>query len=72
MIELRPHEFLLKECAGGTCSVCKMKINPGNAVQLSRYTSRIRHVECEPKQEKYIKRISAKAARTKNGNLFRI
>lgn len=37
--------------AGGTCNVCKNKIEAGKAVQLSRYTSRLRHIECMPKSD---------------------
>jgi hypothetical protein len=37
--------------AGGTCAVCKGKIEKGIAVQLSAQTSRIRHLTCLPKND---------------------
>lgn len=50
MTNLRIGELVIK-CAGGTCAVCRMRIEPGDAVQLSANTSRIRHVECMPKSD---------------------
>jgi hypothetical protein len=37
--------------AGGKCEVCKQKVEPGKAVQLSKYTIRIRHTHCLPKSD---------------------
>jgi hypothetical protein len=51
MIDLRIGECLLENCAGGSCSVCKEKIPAGKAVQLSKWSNRIRHVECVPKSD---------------------
>jgi hypothetical protein len=50
MSDLRHGEEIVT-VAGGTCNVCKVKIVPGKAVQLSKYTSRLRHVECLPKSD---------------------
>lgn len=66
IVELRPSEFLLNQCAGGFCAVCKLRIEAGAAVQLSRYTSRIRHVGCMPRAIQHIKRINAKSVVHKN------
>lgn len=51
MCELRRGEFLLTECLGGKCCVCKERIEKGQAVQLSRYSSGIRHTTCMPKTD---------------------
>lgn len=50
-VELRTGEELV-HCAGGAkCCVCKGPIPKGEAVQLSKWTSRLRHVECMPKRD---------------------
>lgn len=51
MIELRQGEILLENCAGGKCAVCKQRILPGKAVQLSKNTNSIRHIECVPQTD---------------------
>lgn len=51
-MELKPDEVLLSQCAGGICVVCKKRIEPGPAIQLNRFSNRIRHVECTPTKEK--------------------
>jgi hypothetical protein len=49
-MELRPGECLLQKTSG-PCAVCKKKIEPGPAIQLSKNSSRIRHIECVPKSD---------------------
>jgi hypothetical protein len=51
MVELRSGEVLLNQCAGGPCAVCKQRISPGPAVQLSKRSNRIRHVDCMPQTD---------------------
>ncbi len=46
-MELRAGEVTV-QCAGGVCAVCRGRIIPGQAVQLSSYTCRLRHQECMP------------------------
>jgi len=48
---LRNGEVLISKSAGGPCAVCKGRIQPGQAVQLSKWSARIRHVECLPKSD---------------------
>ena len=48
---LRHGEVLIEKSAGGPCAVCKGRIEPGKAVQLSCRSARIRHVECLPKSD---------------------
>ena len=48
MAELRAGEVLLENCDGGKCIVCKQLIPPGKAVQLSKWTNSIRHLDCMP------------------------
>lgn len=50
MVEIRSGECLI-ESAGGSCCVCRKKILPGKAVQVSKWVARIRHVECMPKED---------------------
>lgn len=47
---LRVGEVIIK-VAMGKCSVCKQPIAAGNAVQLSKNSVRIRHLECMPKTD---------------------
>ncbi len=54
-MELRSGEYLIENCAGGRCVVCKGVIPPGKAVQLSRYIAKIRHVECMPQTDTRLK-----------------
>src|SRR5258708_6892082 len=51
IMELRPGEVLISQCAGGNCIVCKHRIEPGIAIQLSKWSNRIRHVDCVPKTD---------------------
>ena len=51
MSTLRIGEFLIEQCAGGKCVVCKGRIPPGPANQLSSHSAAIRHVECLPKKD---------------------
>lgn len=48
--ELRTGEELVR-CAGGECCVCKQRIQPGFAVQISRYSNYLRHPSCMPKSD---------------------
>lgn len=59
MSELRSGEEIVHS-AGGRCVVCKQKIEPGRAVQLSKWTSNIRHLECMPKTDSRHKRSHVK------------
>jgi hypothetical protein len=47
MAELRHGEEII-HIAFGKCIVCKEPIPAGEAVQLSKYTNAVRHVECMP------------------------
>jgi hypothetical protein len=49
-MELRPGEQLVT-VAGGKCNVCKKRIEPGKAVQVSAYSNAIRHPECLPETD---------------------
>lgn len=53
---LRSGECVI-QCAGGTCTVCKERVAAGKAVQLSKYTSRIRHLTCMPATDRRYRRI---------------
>lgn len=46
-MDLARGECLLEQCAGGVCSVCKGRVEPGRAVQLSALDNKIRHVGCD-------------------------
>ena len=50
MSDLRFGEVIIK-CAGGKCCVCKERVKPGLAVQLSSKTNAIRHQSCMPKTD---------------------
>ncbi len=50
MSELRKGECIV-QVATGRCAVCKNLIVKGPAVQLSAYTTRLRHLECMPKKD---------------------
>lgn len=50
--ELRMGEVLLTQCLGGKCDVCGKKVEPGPAVQLTKWGIGIRHVECFPKSRR--------------------
>jgi hypothetical protein len=50
MSQLRHGEEIVT-VARGTCNVCKQPILSGKAVQLSKYTTRLRHMECMPKSD---------------------
>ena len=50
MSEIRTGELVVQS-AGGKCCVCKLRIVPGPAVQVSRQSSGIRHLECLPKTD---------------------
>lgn len=63
-MNLRLGELVVK-CAGGKCAVCKNVIEPGDAVQLSSYTNRIRHLNCTPKTDSRGKRIGRKRQKRK-------
>ncbi len=49
-VELRSGEAVV-QCAGGQCCVCKMRIAPGPAVQVSSSSNYIRHTHCMPKKD---------------------
>jgi hypothetical protein len=49
-MDLRRGEEIV-HVVGGPCTVCKGRILEGKAVQLSKYTARIRHLECMPKTD---------------------
>jgi ferredoxin len=55
MADLRAGEVLLEQCGGGSCAVCRGRIPPGPAVQLSKWTTRLRHVGCMPKTDKRLR-----------------
>ncbi len=48
-MELRMGEVMVGQCAGGICIVCKNKILPGPAVYVTKWSNKIRHLECLPK-----------------------
>jgi hypothetical protein len=51
---LRHGEEVVK-IAGGRCSVCKQAVMAGQAIQLSKWTIRIRHLTCLPKTDSRVK-----------------
>lgn len=48
--EIRIGECLITS-AGGKCTVCKQRIEAGIAVQMSKYSTHIRHTNCLPKTD---------------------
>lgn len=50
-VELRSGELVVYCGGGAICVCCKAPIVKGPAVQLSRYSARLRHTTCMPKQD---------------------
>lgn len=49
-VQLRTGEEVV-HVAGGQCVVCKKPVAKGQAVQISKYTIKIRHTTCFPQSD---------------------